>query len=118
MSEETPGRPGPQDRYEDLIDELAGIDGVTPPREGSGFGRSAVRFHGKIFVMLVRGSLVLKLPAPRVKVLVATGEGVHFDANKGTPMKEWLSLDPDSSQEWLPLAHEALDFARAAHARR
>ena len=68
--------------------------------------------------MLVRGSLVLKLPAQRVEALVAAGEGVHFDANKGTPMKEWLSLDPDSDRAWLPLAHEALDFARASRAAR
>jgi hypothetical protein len=118
VREEPPGRARPEDRYEDLIDELVRIDGVTPPREGSGFGRSAVRYHGKIFVMLVRGSLVLKLPAQRVAALVAAGEGVHFDANKGTPMKEWLSLDPDSGQAWLPLAREALDFARAARASR
>jgi hypothetical protein len=107
-----------EDRYEDLVDELAGIEGVTPPRRGSGFGRSALRYNGKIFVMLVRGCLVLKLPAPRVEALVAAGEGVHFDANKGTPMKEWLSLSPGSGQEWLPLARAALDFARAAHATR
>jgi hypothetical protein len=107
-----------QERYEDLIDELLGIEGVTPPRGGAGFGRGAVRFHGKIFVMLVRGSLVLKLPAARVGELVAAGEGVHFDANKGTPMKEWLSLDPDSDQAWLPLAREALGFARAARSAR
>ena len=41
------------------------------------------------------------------------GDGVHFDANKGTPMKEWLSLDPDSGQDWLSLAREALDFAQS-----
>jgi hypothetical protein len=104
---------GPQGRYEDLIDELAGIDGVTPPRGGSGFGRGAVRFQNKIFVMLVRGRLVLKLPADRVNELADAGEGVHFDANKGTPMKEWLSLDPGSGLDWLPLAREALEFARA-----
>lgn len=108
---EQPG--GPQGRYEDLIDELIGVDGVTPPRGGSGFGRGAVRFQNKIFVMLVRGRLVLKLPADRVSELVEAGEGVHFDANKGTPMKEWLSLDPGSGLEWLPLAREALEFARA-----
>ena len=118
VRDETPGSASPEERYEDLIDELAGIDGVTPPPGGAGFGRSTFRFHGKIFVMLVRGRLVLKLPAQRVEELVAAGDGVHFDANKGTPMKEWLSLDPDSGRAWLPLAHEALDFARATRSRR
>jgi hypothetical protein len=100
-------------RYEDLIDGLVGIAGVTPPQGGSGFGRSAARFQKKIFVMLVRGRLVLKLPAGRVDALIAAGEGVRFDANKGTPMKEWFSLDSESELQWLPLAREALDFARA-----
>lgn len=104
----------PEVRYQDLIDDLLGTDGVTPPPGGSGFGRGAVRFRNKIFVMFVRGRLVLKLPAERVGELVASGEGVRFDANKGTPMKEWLSLDPESGLPWLPLAREALDFARAA----
>jgi len=105
---------GQQERYEDLIDELVRVPGVTPPQGGRGFGRSAVRFGGKIFVMLVRGRLVLKLPAERVDELVAAGCGDPFDANKGTPMKEWLSLDPLTEQPWLPLAREALEFA-AAH---
>src|SRR5215831_1460439 len=104
----------PDERYEDLVDELVGAAGVTPPRGGGGFGRSALRFRGKIFAMLVRGRLVLKLPAPRVEALVAAGAGDHFDANKGTPMREWLSLDPQSAEPWLPLAHEALAFADRA----
>ena len=29
-------------------------------------------------------------------------------------MKEWFSLDPESGLAWLPLAQEALDFARAS----
>lgn len=99
-------------RYEDLVDELIGAEGVTPPRGGSGFGRSALRCQGKIFAMLVRGRLVLKLPARRVDELIEAGEGVRFDANKGTPMKEWFSLDSGSGRAWLPLASEALEFAR------
>jgi len=91
----------------------ADVPGVTPPRGGSGFGRSALRWQGRIFAMLVRGELVLKLPAARVDDLVAAGEGTRFDANKGTPMREWLSLDPDSGLAWLPLAREALDFTRS-----
>jgi hypothetical protein len=104
----------PEDRYELVIDGLVGVAGVTPPRGGSGFGRSALRFRGKIFAMLVRGRLVVKLAGDRVDALVAGGDGIRFDANKGTPMREWLSLNPDSDLPWLPLAREALDFARAA----
>jgi hypothetical protein len=103
----------PDERYEDLVDELVGSVGVTPPRGGGGFGRSALRFQGRIFAMLVRGQLVVKLPAGRVDALIEAGDGVRFDANKGTPMREWLSLDPDSGQDWLALAREALDFARS-----
>lgn len=102
----------PEERFADLVDELVGTPGVTPPQGGAGFGRSALRYEKKIFAMFVRGRLVLKLPARRVDELVGRGEGVRFDANKGTPMKEWLSLDPDSALEWLELAKEALGFAR------
>jgi hypothetical protein len=77
-------REAPAGRFEDLVDELVGCAGVTPPRGGSGFGRSALRWEKKIFAMLVRGRLVVKLPAPRVDALVSGGDGVRFDANKGT----------------------------------
>jgi hypothetical protein len=115
VHDEGTGVTRPEDRYDDLADELAGIAGVTLPQGNGGFGRTALRFRNKIFVMLVRGQLVLKLPAERVDALVAAGDGVRFDANKGTPMREWLSLDPESGQPWLPLAREALDFARSSH---
>ena len=113
MLGEDGGAGQPDERYEDLVGELLGAAGVTLPRGGGGFGRSALRFQGKIFAMLVRGRLVVKLPARRVDALVEAGDGVHFDANKGTPMREWLSLDPGSGQDWLALAREALDFARS-----
>jgi hypothetical protein len=103
-----------QARYLDLVDDLMGIDGVSPPPGGRGFGRGALKYRGKIFAMFVRGSLVLKLPASRAAALVGDGEGVAFDANKGTPMREWLSLAPESELDWLALATEALEFARSA----
>jgi hypothetical protein len=102
----------PEERYEDLVDEFLAEDGVTPPQGGSGFGRGAMRCRPKIFAMLVRGQLVLKLPRQRVDELVAAGHGRRFDANKGTPMKEWFSLDARSGMAWSALAREALDFAR------
>jgi hypothetical protein len=110
----------PEERYENLVDEFAGaeraegVEGVTPPQGGSGFGRSALRYQRRIFAMFVRGQLVLKLPRQRVDELVAGGYGVRFDANKGTPMKEWFSLDPESALDWSALAREALAFARSS----
>jgi len=115
MGEQPLPQPGsPQERYHELVDDLVGVPGVTPPRGGSGFGRGTLKFEGRIFAMLVRGRLVLKLPEERVSALIAAGEGLNFDANKGTPMREWLSLDPESGLAWEPLAREALDFARSA----
>jgi hypothetical protein len=102
-----------RERYLALVDDLVGLNAVTPPRGGSGFGRGSLRYRGKIFAMLVRGRLVVKLPETRVAELITAGEGAAFDANKGTPMREWLSLDPESGLDWLSLASEALDFARA-----
>src|SRR5262249_7151553 len=113
MPGESAGAVGPDERAEDLVDGLVAAAGVRPPRGGGGFGRSALRYQGKIFAMLVRGRLVVKLPAGRVDALAGAGDGIHFDANKGTPMREWLSLDPGSGQDWLALAREALDFARS-----
>jgi hypothetical protein len=102
-------------RFEDLVTEFNDVDGVTPPRSGAGFGRSALRYRGKIFAMFVRGALVVKLPADRVAALVAAGHGAHFDANKGTPMREWFAVGPDpdsdSKLSWSALAAEALAFA-------
>jgi hypothetical protein len=103
----------PEDRFDALVGDLVATAGVTPPGGGGGrgFGSQALRIQNKIFAMLVRGRLVVKLPKARVDALVAAGDGVRFDANKGTPMKEWFSLDPASGLAWMPLAREALDFA-------
>ena len=107
-----------RERYLALVDDLVGIDGVTPPPGGSGFGRGSLKYQGRIFAMLVRGELVVKLPEARVAELITAGDGAAFDANKGTPMREWLSVDRASRLDWLSLATEALDFARTAVPRR
>jgi hypothetical protein len=114
-----PGSRGPKDRrpeerFEELVFTFSRIPDITPPDGGRGFGSHALRIRKKIFTMLVRGRLVVKLPKSRVDTLVASGQGVRFDANKGTPMKEWLSLDPASPMDWEDLAREALEFVGEA----
>jgi hypothetical protein len=101
-----------EERFESVVDELVAEAGVTPPAGGGGFGRSALRVDGRIFAMFVRGTMVVKLPKARVDELVHTGCGVRFDANKGTPMKEWFSVGPGAVADWAALAREALAFVR------
>ena len=78
---------------------------------GTGFGTSAgLRVSGKIFAMLVRGELVVKLPKDRVDELVDAGAARRFDAGKGRPMKEWASVPASASRRWKGLVEEARGF--------
>jgi TfoX/Sxy family transcriptional regulator of competence genes len=106
----------PEECFTALVEEFRGNPNVTPPETPASqqrFGSSGLRIHGRIFAMLAHGRLVVKLPKSRVDALVASGDGERFDAGKGRPMKEWLSLDPSSEQDWSVLAREALAFVAA-----
>jgi len=79
---------------------------------GKGFGAGALKVGGKIFAMIdSRGAFVVKLPAARVAELIARGKGGPFDAGKGKPMKEWLTVT-GAPTAWLALAREACTFVR------
>jgi hypothetical protein len=110
----TPREPTAEEGFAALIDALGDMPGVSKPDApaGSGgpFGSSALRVQGRIFAMVTRGQLVLKLPQGRVAELISAGRGGPFDAGKGRPMKEWVSLDPMRQEGWLDLATEAMDF--------
>lgn len=103
----------PQTRYASLVERFSAIDRVTGIADGKGFGSSGqLKVHGRIFAMLVRGELVLKLPPHRVAELVAEHHGAHFDAGKRKPMKEWFVLSATSRRSWASLAREAFDFVK------
>jgi hypothetical protein len=101
----------PEKRYESLVKSIQASSRSARVGEGKGFGSTGqLKVDGKIFAMLVRGELVLKLPGDRVQSLVDSGDGAHFDAGKGRPMREWLALSPTSPEPWLALAEEAMTF--------
>jgi hypothetical protein len=70
--------------------------------------------RGKIFAMLVRGELVVKLPKQRVDQLVDSNTGTRFERGQGRPMKEWLSVPPRHESDWEQLVGEALKFVKSA----
>ena len=101
------GMSSPEAGYERIVDAYRGRPGVT---EGTGFGSNpGLRVGGKIFAMLVRGELVVKLPAARVDELVGEGAS-RFDAGKGRPMREWASVPASRADVWPELVAEAFLF--------
>src|SRR5690242_7396524 len=105
----------PEERFTMIVEEFLGNPDITLPANKSqsrkGFGSSALRIRDKIFAMLVEGKLVVKLPKQRVDALIASGAGERFDPrHDGRLMKEWISIEAASKEEWLSLAREAMEF--------
>ena len=105
----------PESRYAALVASFATSRRVTTMTGGGGFGSAGqLKVDGRIFAMLVRGRLVVKLPRGRVDELVEAGDGERFDAGKGTPMREWFVLSPTSKKQWPAVAKEAMEFVGGA----
>jgi len=109
-----PERRTADDAFAVIVSALGSQPGVrrpiAPATATQRFGSSALRVHGRIFAMMSRGRLVLKLPSERVAELIYSGRGEPFDAGKGRPMTEWISLEPARQADWLDLATEAMEF--------
>ncbi len=74
------------------------------------FGLTELRVRNKIFCMLTRDRLVVKLPRARVDALIAAGEGERFTLGQARVMKEWLVVIAQDTAQWLDLAREALTY--------
>jgi len=72
---------------------------------------SVLNVKGKIFAMLSKGNLVVKLPKARVEHLVSSGAGTRFDPGHGRAMKEWVVIGP-GKLNWIDLAREAHAFVK------
>lgn len=80
---------------------------------GRMFGSDALKIRGKVFAMLVKGDLVIKLPAERVNELLEAGAGRPFDPGHGRVMKEWVALRPPDASACETYVREALAFVEA-----
>jgi TfoX/Sxy family transcriptional regulator of competence genes len=89
-------------------DATYGADSAQGARRS--FGSTSLKANGKIFAMLVKERLVVKLSASRVDELVAAGAGERFDPGHGRIQREWLSVASSAADDWLALAIESEEF--------
>ncbi len=89
-------------------DATYGYDELKGARRS--FGSTSLKANGKIFAMLVKERLVVKLSARRVDELIEQGTGERFDPGHGRIQKEWLSVASKSPDTWLALATESEQF--------
>ena len=87
---------------------LAGRRVVVLPAAGRRhFGTATLRVDGRIAAFTPEDRLVVKLPAPRVAALVASGEGAPFPTGR-PPMREWVAVTSDDPEVWRAFLAEAL----------
>lgn len=102
------GTGGDDPRFAPVVAAFA-ADGQV--ERGKMFGSVGLKVNGKVFAMVVKGRLVVKLPRERVDALVASGNGDSFDPGHGKPMKEWISA-AGTKPSWVELSREAYVFVK------
>jgi hypothetical protein len=97
-------------RWEALVADVLAAGSATYGNEGGpqrAFGATSLKTDGKIFAMLVKDRLVVKLSADRVTELVEERVGERFDPGHGRIQKEWLSVFGHDQAAWRALATES-----------
>jgi hypothetical protein len=95
-----------EETYSKLAASFAKEKGVS---QSDKFGKG-LRLHDKVFAMLVKGELVVKLPEAEVAKLIANKTGKLFMHGKKT-MKEWLVVAKTDLPLWKKIAGLAKKFA-------
>ena len=96
----------PKERYIAIVDELSINPNISQSRKSISSG---LRVNGKVFAMLAKGKMVVKLPLHRVDTLIDSGQGERYMSG-GRPMNEWVTIEPASEDGWMALVKEAMDF--------
>lgn len=104
---------------EQMFDEVAGrlLTEDAALERGRMLSSVGLKTAGKFFAMIVKGELVVKLPAERVSELVAAGAGRPLESGRGRPMKEWVCLRPTGEAACAAYVVEARGFVAAQEKR-
>ena len=96
------------DVYEELKTHFSSDNDVTVL---SGRGAQGIKRGGKLFVMFMKGVIIVKLPEELVKEIISMGEGVSYDPGTGKPMKNWVLIPVSRKELWIKYSEEAKKHA-------
>ena len=77
----------------------------------SGRGAQGIKLGGKLFVMFMKGDLLVKLPEHRVKEIIDIGDGMHYDPGTGKIMKNRVLIPASNKDTWIKYSMEAKKLA-------
>jgi hypothetical protein len=108
----------PSTPVQEVYDELAAEHLRRPEVSlGRALQNEVLKVNSKIFAFLRHGRLVVKLPAPQARALVAAGEAVPFESG-GRRMKEWVAVElpsaPADYSLWRELMADASGYVAAS----
>ena len=100
----------PHELFDELAAEYLGRPGIF---HGRIWHHEGLKVNDKVFAMIVRDELVVKIPAAGAARLVATGDAVAFEPRPGRPAKEWVVVGPAHVERWRGLIADGFDYGVA-----
>lgn len=76
-----------------------------------GRGAQGIKKGGKLFVMFMKGDLIVKLPEKRVKEIISIGDGIPYDPGTGKPMKNRVLIPNSKKDLWIRYIEESKKHA-------
>jgi len=92
------------DVYQELKTHFSSVDDVTVL---SGSGAQGIKRDGKLFVMFMKGNILVKFPPKRVTEIITSGDGLAYDPGTGKPMKNWVLIQQAKKDLWIKYSVEA-----------
>ena len=97
-----------EDQFAAVAANLLGRDASV--ERGRMLHAPGLKTAGRFFAFATPSELFVKLPAPRVRELVASNMGRACEIRRGAPMREWVRLAPANVDAFASYVDEARDY--------
>jgi hypothetical protein len=98
----------PADVFNQIADQLASQPNI---QRGQMFGKLSVSVNGNAFLAFQNDKMAFKLKdAVHAQALAIPNAQLWDPSGKGRPMKEWVQLPSETSEQWEKWANAALEY--------